>query len=241
MPLTEYHDQRHYANGLEYFSNGDRWWSRLYGPTTDDDSIFKSRRDADGNSSHDPSSICGERGSYHDGILPFEATVSGPLQESAVRAGGSNISISLKNDTWVDAGFDAQRQLIIDGLKTSTDSAWNSEVISQLRPDNVVRESKSTVKISLVAAPNYDIAANESVAVNVPASALTENIKDLKAANGLEIIAETQSSSSSNSAINSTQKSGGSGSTGPLSLVILLLVAGLIRFRRRNITRLSPI
>ena len=184
IPLTEYHDQRHYANGLEHDTiTGEPWWSRLYGPTTDDDSIFAWQRDADGNDlSGGPKRdiVCGEKGNYHDGVRPFEATVSGPLQESAVKAGGSDISISLKNDTWVGAGFDAQRQPIIEGLKTSTDSAWNNEVISQLSPDSVVRESKLTVKITLAAAPNFEITANESVAVYVPATALQKNIKDLK-------------------------------------------------------------
>ena len=115
-------------------------------------------RDADGNDlsgGEKRDIICGEKSNYHDGILPFEATVSGPLQESAIKAGGSDISISLKNDTWVGAGFDAQRQPIIEGLKTSTDSAWNNEVISQLEPGSVVRESSSTVKITFAAAPRF--------------------------------------------------------------------------------------
>ena len=240
VPITEFHDQRHYANGLEHFTSGERWWSRLYGPTTDDDSIFQTKRDAAGKFLSKP--ICGEKSSYHENILPFEATVTpnvptrddSTMRESDLRVDGNEISITLKNDKWIeiDDGFDGQRMNIIDGLRTSVDSVWNREVISRLNAENVVRASSRTVNITLEPAPDYEIAADEAVDVTVPATALITNIKDLKTVNNLLIFADATTTSSSNSATNSTQKSGGSGSTGPFSLVILLLMAGLIRFRR---------
>ena len=59
----------------------------------------------------------------------------------------------------------------------------------------------------------------------------------LKAANNLEIVAESQATTLSDT---KAQKTGGSGSIGPLFLVILLLVAGLIGFRRLKIKRHLP-
>ena len=94
--------------------------------------------------------------------------------EDQIRAGGHTITLTLVNDTWVTFN-DTIRQAIIDGLTSAGSEllGWNNEVRDKEVPAAVVRDSDSQVSITLTAAPLYDITANETITVTVPASAFT--------------------------------------------------------------------
>lgn len=103
-------------------------------------------------------------------------TAGDGITEAEVVAGGETIIITLANDTWVAAGaaFDAQRQAIIDGLDSDGVEAtgWNAEVRDKEVVGAVVRTSDAVVTITLSAAAAYDVVANETITVTVPATAV---------------------------------------------------------------------
>jgi len=117
------------------------------------------------------------------------AAVSGTITlsttESDIVSGGKTIIITLSNDTWVAAGatFDAQRQNIIDGLNSaqSETNGWNNEVRDKQTVSGVVRTSNTVVTITLDAQAGYDLSANETITVTVPASALVTSSSPLVA------------------------------------------------------------
>lgn len=95
------------------------------------------------------------------------------LTEAQIVAGGQEITITLTNDTWI-ADITAQRQAIIDGLDSAQSEllGWNNEVRDKEVVGAVVRTSDTVVTITLSAAI-YDITADETITVTIPASALT--------------------------------------------------------------------
>lgn len=103
-------------------------------------------------------------------------TLSDNATEAQIVAGGETVLITLTNDTWVAAGatFDGQRQNIINGMDSaqSEGTGWDAEVKAKEVVTAVVRTNDTVVTITLTAAAAYDISANESVTVTVPASAL---------------------------------------------------------------------
>lgn len=105
------------------------------------------------------------------------AVVTGTLDgstENQIVSGGRTIVITLTNDTWI-ADITAQRQNIIDGLDSAQSEAngWNNEVRDKEVVTSVVRTSDTVVTITLSAAPDYVITADEVITVTVPATALT--------------------------------------------------------------------
>ncbi len=96
--------------------------------------------------------------------------------EAAVVAGGETITLTLTNDTWVEAGatFNAQRQGIIDGLASSTNetNGFNDTVPNLIPVANVVRTSDTVVTITLPAVPAYNITLDETITCVVPSDAL---------------------------------------------------------------------
>lgn len=104
-------------------------------------------------------------------------TVTSAITETDVVAGGKTIIITLTGDTWVAAGatFDAQRQAIINGLDSAQVEAtgWNAEVRDKEVVGAVVRTSDTVVTITLSAQAGYNITAQETITVTVPAAALT--------------------------------------------------------------------
>lgn len=121
----------------------------------------------------------GPRPALGAGAAIASAVVSGTavagLTESQVTIGGETIVITLTNATWVASGatFDAQRQNIIDGITgdLATAQSWNTAVRDTIDVSAVVRTSDTVVTITLPAASGFDIEANETVTVTVPASA----------------------------------------------------------------------
>lgn len=103
-------------------------------------------------------------------------TATATITEADVVAGGKTIIITLTGDMWVVAAgglFDAQRQNIIDGLDSAQSEAtgWNAEVRDKLAVTTVVRTSDTVVTITLSAQAAYDITAQETITVTVPATA----------------------------------------------------------------------
>lgn len=110
------------------------------------------------------------------------ATVTGTavasITESDIVTGGKTIIITLSGDTWIAAGagsFDLQRLDIIQGLDSAQSEAlgWNLQVRDTEVATAVVRTSDTVVTITLSASALYDITAQETITVTVPAAALT--------------------------------------------------------------------
>ena len=98
------------------------------------------------------------------------------MTETEVRTGGKTIIITLTGDTWVAAGaaFDAQRQNIINGMDSAQAEAtgWDAEVKAKEVVGAVVRTSNTVVTITLTAQAGYNITAQETITVTVPATAV---------------------------------------------------------------------
>lgn len=111
-----------------------------------------------------------------DPAAALTGTLADNATEAQIVAGGETLIITLTNDTWVAAGatFDGIRQDIIDGMDSaqSEGTGWNAEVRDKEVVGAVVRTNDTVVTITLTAAAAYDISANESITMTVPASAL---------------------------------------------------------------------
>ena len=107
-------------------------------------------------------------------------TAVSSITESDIVTGGKTIIITLTGDTWVAAGTGpigstADTQAIIDGLDSAQVEAtgWNAEVRDKEVTTSVVRTSSTVCTITLTAQAGYDITAQETITVTVPAAALT--------------------------------------------------------------------
>ena len=107
-------------------------------------------------------------------------TTTGHNRERDIVVGGKTLILTLTADTWVAAGatFNAERQGIIDGLVSAQaeDAGWNETVLAALAVGDVARTSDTVVTITLPAVPTYEITANETITVTVPATALTGGV-----------------------------------------------------------------
>lgn len=95
--------------------------------------------------------------------------------EKKVVDGGETLILTLTGSTWAeDIGMDSQSTA---DLITNIDSAqaeatgWDAKVKTALTYRNVVRNSSTVVTITFPAVTAYDITANETITVTVPASA----------------------------------------------------------------------
>jgi hypothetical protein len=111
-------------------------------------------------------------------LASVAGTITPSVDESAIVAGGETIILTLVDDEWVTAGatFNAVRQAIIDGLDSNQSevTGWNAEVRDKEVVTAVVRTSATVVTITLTAQILYNITANETITVTVPASALDQ-------------------------------------------------------------------
>ena len=71
--------------------------------------------------------------------------------------------------------FADQRQNIINGMTSAGTETlgWNNEVRDKIAVTDVVRTDATIVTITLDAEAGYDITANETITVTIPATALT--------------------------------------------------------------------
>ena len=103
-------------------------------------------------------------------------TATASITETDVVTGGKTIIITLTNNNWVPtASFDAQRQSIINGLDSAQSEAtgWDAVVKATQGVAGVVRTSDTVVTVTLDAFATYNITAQETITVTVPASALS--------------------------------------------------------------------
>lgn len=109
-------------------------------------------------------------------LAAVTGTATASITETDVVTGGKTTIITLTGDTWVASGttFDAQRQNIIDGCTSAQSelTGWNNEVRDNEATTSVVRTSDTVVTITWSAAASYDITAQETITVTVPATAL---------------------------------------------------------------------
>lgn len=103
-------------------------------------------------------------------------TITPTATEANVVAGGKTIIITLTSDTWVASGgtFDGIRQDIIDDIDSAQSEAngWDAVVKATQGVSGVVRTSDTVVTITLDAFATYNITADETITVTVPASAV---------------------------------------------------------------------
>ena len=123
--------------------------------------------------------------------VTMTGTLGGAVEADVV-AGGNTIILTLTNDTWVSTLTDAMKQLIIDGLNSTTneEDGWNDTVPQQIPTSAVVRTSDSVVTVTLPAVADYSITENETITAIVPYQALVlqEDI-DAASSNSLGIVA----------------------------------------------------
>ena len=107
-------------------------------------------------------------------------TATGTIDEADIVTGGKTILITLTGDTWIAAGTGpigttANTQAIIDGLDSAQveGTGWNAEVRDKEVTTAVVRTSDTLATITLTAQAAYDITAQETITVTIPAAVLT--------------------------------------------------------------------
>lgn len=107
-------------------------------------------------------------------------TVTASINEDDITTGGKTIILTLTNDTWKAAGTGpigstADTQALIDGMVSaqSETNGWNAEVRDKEVTTSVVRTSATVCTITLTAAASYNITAQETITVTIPATALT--------------------------------------------------------------------
>jgi hypothetical protein len=132
----------------------------------------------------------------------ISATISGTITSSTVESdivnGGKTIVITLTNDTWdADIGQDnSQTQALIDGMESggSDSNGWNAKVVGAsgaLDYTHVTRDPDDvTVTITLPAVTEYNITADETITVEVPASALVTSASAVTATPTFDVGAE---------------------------------------------------
>ena len=114
------------------------------------------------------------------GLAVLTGTATASITEADVVTGGKTIIITLTNDEWVAAGatFDAQRQNIINGIDSAQSEAlgWDAVPKATQGVAGVVRTSATVVTVTLDAFATYDITAQETITVTVPATALSGTV-----------------------------------------------------------------
>ena len=97
--------------------------------------------------------------------------------EDAIVSGGETLIITLTSDTWdATIGADnAKTTALIAGIDSAQaeDKGWDAVVKANLDYNDVARTSDSVVTITLGAEATYQLTANETITVTIPATAVT--------------------------------------------------------------------
>ena len=109
------------------------------------------------------------------------AALSGTLLPSGTKAeivaGAETLVITLTNDTWdATIGADnAKTTALINGIDSAQAEAtgWDAVVKANMTFNDVTRTSDTVVTITLGAEATYDITADETITITVPATAVT--------------------------------------------------------------------
>jgi hypothetical protein len=107
------------------------------------------------------------------GSAAIAGTGAAGMSGDDVRAGGKTLVITLTGDTFVTLD-NTKKQAIIDGIVagSSTTWAWNA-VRPSIPTSAVVATSSTVVTVTLPALSGFQIDANQTLTITVPASALT--------------------------------------------------------------------
>ena len=118
-------------------------------------------------------------------LLGVSATISGTITasvtESDIVTGGKTLIITLVGDTWIAAGagsFDLQRDEIIAGVDSAQSEALGWDLVPKALQSlgGVVRTSDTVVTITWDAFATYNITAQETITVTIPATALVGGV-----------------------------------------------------------------
>jgi hypothetical protein len=103
--------------------------------------------------------------------------------EADIVTGGSTIILTLTGDTFIAAGTGpigttANTQALIDGITSAgaEGTGWNAVVRAGIETTDVVRTSATVATITLDAEATYNITANETITVTIPAVVLTGGV-----------------------------------------------------------------
>ena len=111
-----------------------------------------------------------------DPAAALTGTVTSAVTESDIVAGGKTLVITLTSDTWVaTVGADnAVTTALISGIDSAQAEAngWNLVVKAGLTFNEVVRNSDKVVTITFPVFGSYNITADETITVTVPATAV---------------------------------------------------------------------
>ncbi len=117
------------------------------------------------------------------------------LTEAQVVAGGKTIILTLTNDTWA-ATLGADNG-ITDALIAGIDSdkaeaaGWDAEVKGNMVFGDITRTSATVCTIILAAEAAYDITANETITITIPATAMVLNGDALEVSSTFNVTATT--------------------------------------------------
>ena len=122
--------------------------------------------------------------------------IAGGVTEAELVSGGETIIITLIGDTWAAAGTGpigstADTQALIDGLDSaqSEGTGWNAEIRDKEVVSAVVRTSNTICTITLTASADYDITANETITLTIPAAVLVTSGSDVEADSTFDVTA----------------------------------------------------
>ena len=114
-------------------------------------------------------------------------TITSGTTEAHIVTGGRTLIITLTDDTWIAAGvgsFDLQRDEIIAGIDSAQSEATGWDLVPKATQSltGVVRTSDSVVTITWDAFPTYNITAQETITVTIPATAVVSGVSPTIAA-----------------------------------------------------------
>ncbi|MEE9534549.1 MAG: SwmB domain-containing protein, partial [Acidimicrobiia bacterium] len=123
------------------------------------------------------------------------AVLTGTLADNALEGeivvGTETLVITLTNDTWhANIGSaSAETTALINGIDSAQGETFGWNTVVLLNNTHVVQDNPTKVTITLPAFSTYNIAANETISVLVPASALVTLGSDLGAATTFDVTA----------------------------------------------------
>ena len=122
------------------------------------------------------------------------ATLSGTaiastLDESAIRAGGKTIIVTLNGATWAnDINETAIKNALFDGFTADVEASELAKVVAILKGSSIIKTSANVITITMPAVPDYNITAlKQIISVKIPSTAAIGTIFDIHSTNTMNI------------------------------------------------------
>lgn len=122
------------------------------------------------------------------------ATLSGTaiastLDESAVRAGGKTIIVTLNGATWAnDINETAIKNELFDGFTADVEASEWAKVVAILKGSSITKTSANIITITMPAVTDYNITAlKQIISVKIPSTAVIGTIFDIQSTNTMNI------------------------------------------------------